>query len=153
MNKKHKLLFSVIVILVLIIVSIILIKNSFIKINFCDDRIPPTTYNITINTFTKKMSVIEKESCSAVNCKGTTYNNSIVLTKEEYTLIKKIIKKYGNQKYEYLCSALSSISKHKEVMSTNGTSYYEEEYDINKDGTVTSREFGLIFLNYIYDEN
>lgn len=123
-----------------------------INIYYSDTHTPPTTYIIHINKLTKNMFISKKESCSYVGCKPTTNNIFLKLTSEEYLLVNKILKKYGHNKDNYICSALSNIAHKNEIMYKKGDIYYEKKVDNNNDGIITMREFGYNYLISIYDK-
>ena len=151
MNTKKWIGISLGMIVFLVIIILFIVNILPIHITYDDQSIPSTTYNIQINRRTKKMTVLENHSCSTVDCNNEIIENEITLTNEEFGIIQKILKL--EKEKENLVSALSSLAEGEKELYKKGEDYFEEEEDLNHDGLVTSREFGLFYLKSILEEN
>lgn len=142
--KKNFLYFCIL----FIIASIIILFYAMIRFDYTNDIIPPTTYHIRINRFTKGLKVHEYHSCSYANCKPTIKDYSTKITSKEYSYVSSIIR--NRYSMNELITALSYIAKDKEVYCDDTDDYYDVEEDTNHDGKVTYREIGDNRLYQIY---
>ena len=174
MRENRKIL---IVIMIIIIILILLIGGYLIYINtsnnmqpnikedkkvieldYTEDDIPGSRYVVTIYE-NRKMDTMEYNFSSAVGQGTSTEKNSTVLTIEEYEKASKIhdyIKGVeNNQVGAYFASALCSISREDEILTTEDElsfKFYIDD-DLNNDGKVTRREFGNSWLDILIDEH
>ena len=144
MKKKSFL----IILLTLIIIVLIMLLIVPITIKYSDDASPTTKYNITINKLSRILSVESNHSDSTGQTRGYTTNNNIKLSSQEYWKIW-FIYYFMPFDRDYLILALDDIALDSEIMYNSNDDFYEEDYDINKDGVVLHREFGNSFLNII----
>lgn len=152
MKKK----WILIVIFIVIIIFIFFFKQTK-KFEYTNNIIPPTTYLVKINKylFYKELIVEEYQSCSAVDCDGTTKKNKIILTDDEYEKIVNIMNKdtYGNDIWDLIYRAIANLSEDDSIMWNESDYGYELEEDLNQDGKVTGREFGNYILDSILKED
>lgn len=142
--KKNFLYFCILLIVGLIICAF----YATIRFDYTNDIIPPTTYHVRVNRFTKSMSIHEYHSCSTIDCKGTTNSYKIKLDNDEYLYLSNILKNHYSM--NELVTALSYIGKDSDVFCTNQDDFYDLEEDVNHDGKVTYREIGDSRLYQIY---
>ena len=138
MNKK-------IYILATIVIIIFIIYKAFgtIKIEYEDSL----NYKITITKITKSLNIETIKYCDVLeSCTNEISKNKISLTSEEYKKIKNILRQKNYNK-KHLVNALDTLAKNEKIMFKNGEEFYDLKEDLNKDGIITYREYGNIYLN------
>ena len=124
------------------------VADDVLEYEHYDGFEPGANYNVKINYTTKELHIEVTNFCSAVDCPARTSEYSTTLTDTEIEKVKKITSK-KDYDMNSLSSALESIAQDTEVMYPNRYGTYEAEYDLDKDGKVTRREFGDVFLDSI----
>ena len=131
----------------LIIIYIVLLCVPGKKYTYTELHFPPTTYEMEIKPIVRVLKGTFFDSCSAVNCEGSTESCFIFLTRNEY---KNIMKLWDDK--DILSPILQTLCENDEIFYQSYKESLEslDDYtkmDLNSDGKITSREFANQWLN------
>ena len=128
-------------------------SSEIIQISGNDDGIPGGEYDITIDPASKILHVKMQQFSSAPDVQFDPEEYETTLSEEELMNILAAYEKLKDSDREIvslsdLYSALESIARDAEVFSDTSDPQWEneKEYDTDGDGTITRREFGLLYL-------
>lgn len=136
-----------VVLIGLLVCFICLDKILFISVELKTSKEPLSFYKMEINRLTRKLTLNENSYCIDKDCNDNVSHASIILTDEEYSYIKVILK-HDYDKFSFL-RALSTLVKDDEVMFSLDQEGYDAKDDLNNDGIITYREFGNSYLKIL----